>query len=163
MKNFNLVLLFLFCATSIGCGMNSLRPVDLPALSSCKITITQKGVPLSEATVMVISKSASAKYRTASGVTDNSGVADLRTYGFSGVPAGEFKVVVKKTVLEGAEEITDKSGAKQVSGGQDYNLVNKKYSNEETTDLKIEIKTGENVFSFDVGEPVHELGDSIKM
>jgi hypothetical protein len=112
---------------------------------------------------MVISKSTSAKYRTASGVTDNSGVADLRTYGFSGAPAGEFKVVVKKTILEGAKEITDKSGVKQVSGGQDYNLVNKKYSNEETTDLEIEIKTSENVFSFDVGEPVHELCDSIKM
>jgi hypothetical protein len=148
---------------SISCGKNSSRPVDLPALNSCKITITQNGVPLKEAAVIAVSQNPAVKYRTTTGTTDNNGVAELRTYGFSGSPVGEFNVIVKKIVLEGAEEITDDFGAKQTYGGKDYNLVNKKYNNEKTTDLKIEIKTGENIFSFDVGAPVHELDESTQM
>jgi hypothetical protein len=163
MKKNNFVLLLLFCVMPIGCGINSSRPVDLPALNSCKITITQNGTPLNEAAVIAIAQNTTAKYRTATGTTDANGVAELCTYGFSGAPVGEFNVIVKKAVLEGAEEITDAFGVKQISGGKDYNLVNKKYSNEKTTDLKIDIKTGENFFSFDVGEPVHELDESAQI
>jgi hypothetical protein len=148
---------------SIGCGMNSSRPVDLPALNSCKITITQNGVPLNEAAVIAVSQDSTAKYRTSTGATDNNGVAELRTYGFSGVPAGKYKVLVKKTVLEGAVEKTDEYGVKQVSDGKDYNLVNVKYQDENATDFEIEIKTGQNEFTFDVGEPVHVLFESIQM
>ncbi|MDR1478669.1 MAG: carboxypeptidase-like regulatory domain-containing protein [Planctomycetaceae bacterium] len=150
----------LFCVILIGCSRNVPRPSDLPALNPCKITITQGNNPLNEADVEVVANDPTTKYRTASGVTNNSGIANLLTYGFSGVPVGTYKVLVKKTVLEGASEQTDESGVKQVSGGKDYNLVNKKYQNENTTDLEIKIKNGQNEFSFDVGEPVHNLLES---
>jgi hypothetical protein len=143
--------------------MNSSRPVDLPALNSCKITITQNGVPLKESAVIAVSQDSTAKYRTSTGATDNIGVAELRTYSFLGAPTGKYKVLVKKTVLEGAIEQTDEFGVKQIIGGTDYNLVNVKYQDENTTDFEIEIKAGENEFTFDVGEPVHVPFESIKM
>jgi hypothetical protein len=154
MKYWKSILLLLFCVTLVGCGDSS-RPSDLPPLNPCKITITQNGVKLSKADVEVVSKDSSVKYRSSSGVTNNNGVTELLTYGFLGVPIGKYKVLIRKTVLEGAVEQTDKIGAKQVTGGIDYNLVNVKYQDENTTDLELEIKKGQNEFTFDVGEPVH--------
>ncbi|MDR1960343.1 MAG: carboxypeptidase-like regulatory domain-containing protein [Planctomycetaceae bacterium] len=154
------LILFLFCATLTGCNRNSPRPDDLPELSLCKITVTQNGVPLQDAEVAIFSKDTSAKYRNATGTTDTEGIAEMRTYGFSGVPVGTYKVTVKKTVLEGAKEYVDDYGATQVSGGKDYNFVNRRYLDEKTTDLEIEITAGKNEISVDVGKPVHELYQS---
>jgi hypothetical protein len=163
MKYWKSILLLLFCATLIGCGRNASRPDDLPKLYPCKITITQNGVALKDADVEIVLQDKTAKHRSASGVTNDNGVAELLTYGFLGAPAGKYKVLVKKTVLEGAVEKTDEFGVKHVSGGKDYNLVNVKYQDENATDFEIEIKTGQNEFSFDVGEPVHVPFESIQM
>jgi hypothetical protein len=150
----SILLLLLFCAALVGCG-NSSRPKDLPPLNPCKITITQNGTALNEADVEVIAQDSSVKYRNSSGTTNSNGIVELSTYSFKGVPVGKYKVLVRKMVLEGAVEQTDETGAKQVSGGKDYNLVNLKYQDEKTTDLEIEIQKGQNEFTFDVGDPVH--------
>jgi hypothetical protein len=64
--------------------------------------------------------------------------------------------------LEDAKESVDEFGAKQVTGGKDFNVVNSKYQDEKTTDLEIEIKTDGNEITVDVGKPVHELFKSIE-
>jgi hypothetical protein len=162
MKYYTFILI-LFFATFTGCGQRSQRPDDLPQLSPCKITVTQDGVPLQEANVVMFSKETSVKYRNATGMTDNNGIAEMRTYGFSGVPVGVYKIMVKKTILEGAKEYVDELGTPQVSGGKDYNLVNQKYQDEKTTDLEIEVTSGNNEISIDVGKPVHELYQSTRI
>ncbi|MDR2170477.1 MAG: hypothetical protein LBP59_10080 [Planctomycetaceae bacterium] len=82
----------LFFVTIIGCGSDSHRPNDLPKLYSCKITVTQDGVPLPDASVNIIAKDISTKYKNASGMTDSNGVAEMLTHGFVGAPAGSYKL-----------------------------------------------------------------------
>jgi hypothetical protein len=140
-----------------GCGSNSSRPTDLPPLESCKITVCQEGKPLEGAIVTLISKDTSAKYARSSGMTDVSGTAELKTYGYSGVPKGNYKIIVAKCVSEGGKEITDASGITSTHGGKDYSYVEKKYTDMLSTPLEIEIDSKENLQSVEIGKAVHDF------
>jgi hypothetical protein len=147
-----------------GCNRDYSRPSDLPKLVPCEITIKQEGVPLSGGNVTIFNIASGVKFRTAGGVTDNSGVAILKTYGFKGVPVGKYKVTASKTILDNKEvEVTvSKSGDKITKGLKTYQLVDSQYVYADNSDFEIEIvSSGKNIFSFDVGKPVRDLFDPL--
>jgi hypothetical protein len=151
MRYFVSVVVLVFVMFS-GCGGDKSRPVDLPKLFPCKITATQEGQPLVGGTVSLRSVDTSAKYGVSSGTTDDTGIATLRTQGFIGAPAGKYKVLVTKIVNEELDKRT-----KRLGEPEKYNLVEKKYSDVETTDVEFEIVSGKNEFSIEVGKPVREV------
>ena len=142
---------FLACA-SLGCKDKS-RPADLPDdMTPCEITITQEGTPLAGATVD-LQYTTNVKYNT-SGVTDDNGVAVMKTYGYAGAQQGTAKVRVDKLVTEGASEAEEYGEAGNL--GQDFHLVDAKYRSFDTTDLEITIGKENSKEKFDVGAAVHE-------
>ena len=122
MKKFCVVALCaLLAISSFGCKDKS-RPADLPDdMSPCEITITQDGTPLAGATVD-LQYTTNVKYNT-SGVTDENGVAIMKTYGYAGAQQGTAKVRVDKLVTEGASEAEEYGEAGNL--GQDFHLVDK--------------------------------------
>ena len=144
MKKFCVVALCaLLAISSFGCKDKS-RPADLPEdMSPCEITITQDGTPLAGATVD-LQYTTNVKYNT-SGVTDENGVAIMKTYGYAGAQQGTAKVRVE------AEEYGEAGNL-----GQDFHLVDKKYRSFDTTDLEITIGKENSKEKFDVGAAVHE-------
>ena len=136
-----------------GCGGDPSRPADLPKLYPVSITITQEGNPVEGATVTLVSKTPT-KYGTSAGSTDSSGIAGFRTYGFDGVPEGEYAVMVDKMVEEGAREITTSTGDTHMTRGKTYRYVEPKYLREAQTPLGISVTTQGAKETFDVGAPV---------
>ena len=139
----------------IGCGGDSSRPKDLPPLFPCVVTITQDGQPLGGATVSFDPvDTGNAKYQ-ASSITDDTGKAVATTYGFEGVPAGKYKVCVRKTLVEPGKQIRDGYGDLVDAPGTEYRTVDPKYSYADSTPHEIEIVgKGTPPASFDVGKPV---------
>ncbi|MDR2115761.1 MAG: carboxypeptidase-like regulatory domain-containing protein [Planctomycetaceae bacterium] len=148
---------YLLLISMSGCGSKSSRPTDLPPLEPCKITVFQEGKPLEGAIVTLISKDTSAKYARSSGATNTSGIAELKTYGYSGVPKGSYKITVTKSAMEGGKEITDASGVTSTRGGKDYSYVEKKYTDVLSTPLEIEIGNKENLQTVEIGKSVHDF------
>ena len=145
-------LIFLFP----GCGGDGGRPADMPPLFPVTITITQEGVPLEGATVTLHSSTPST-YGTATGTTDSSGTARMRTYGFNGAPAGEYVVTVDRVALEGAEEFVQNPGENpQLRGGTLYRFVNENFTKRGTTTLNMTVADNRRgtTETFDVGAAV---------
>ena len=95
-----------------------------------------------------------------SSVTNDSGTAILVTYGqFPGAPEGTYKVVLSKTVYEEIEAATDEYSSAAVDV---YSVIAAEYTEAETTPLTMTIKRGRNTQSFELGEPVRVLVDSIR-
>lgn len=82
-----------------GCNKGPAKPDDMPDLTACTVTVTYKGEPVSEASVLFAPKSG--KY-SAAGTTDASGKTVMKTDGkYDGVAAGEYQVsITKKEKLE---------------------------------------------------------------
>ena len=144
--------------TIAGCAKNDGRPKDLPPLFPCEITITQEGNPLPGATIAFESFGETKVTYLPSGITNESGKAVLSTYGFNGVPAGTYKVTVRKTVVEDVKQVTDAYGDLVDDGGVEYRTVDFKFSNANTTPHEIEVTTGKGTTqaTFDVGKPIKE-------
>jgi hypothetical protein len=159
MKKTIFAALLIFVTIIIGCGDNS-RPVDLPTLYQCTITITQDGNTLEKAIVRLESvDSTNAKY-LASAITDENGVALMKTYGYLGSPIGKYKVVVTKIVEEITEyKLSKSSGEKEPVKSKKFRLIETQFTSAETTSLEIEITGNEkNVTkTFDVGKTVKVL------
>jgi len=153
MRTFTIFTLSIALLFQAGCGGNDGRPDDLPDLYSVSITVTQSGSPLEDALVTVINKTP-ATYGTASGTTDASGVAKLRTYGFNGVPAGDYSVVIERRVIEGAQQRTTAEGDTFMAGGQAFQYVEAQYTQENTTPHSLTVTERGATDTFDVGEPV---------
>lgn len=147
--------LFLVLLFHSGCGGgDSGRPADMPKVYPVKITVTQDGAVVQDASVVLTAKSP-AKYNTASGLTDASGVAVLRTYGFDGVPEGQYAVTVSKQGVEGAKEAIDENGTAYQTGGKVYEYVDVQYSKTGTSPHNIAVTTKGTTKTFEVGAPVH--------
>jgi hypothetical protein len=140
-----------------GCGDKS-RPADLPKLYPTKIVSTQDGSPLVDTRVDIYCTDMSAKYRVAGGITDDSGLVDLKTYGYKGVPVGKYKVTALK-IIRG--ELPPGTKLSRFNQPDKYNLVDKKFSTEQLSDQEIEIVAGKNEFKIDFGAParyIYEVG-----
>ena len=147
---FTLAVALLFLS---GCGGDKSRPTDLPKLFPVSITITQGDAPLAGATVTLNAKTPS-KYGTSSGTTDASGIAKFKTYGYDGVPAGDYTVTVAKVGVEGAKEVVAYEGeAPQMVGGTSYQYVDAKFTKGDTG-LTITVTEKGGKATFDVGAAV---------
>lgn len=145
------------------------RPGDLPKLHQVSIVVTQEGKGLDDASVTL--HSTDSKW-SAIASTDSSGKAsDFYTNGlYPGVAVGRYKVCVSKSVQEkNTVEIPPppqdpgeyeswrlKYGDGNAVKGRTHDVVDKKYSDSDTTDLEIEVVSGKNEFSFDVGKAIKE-------
>ena len=137
-----------------GCGGgDSGRRADMPKVYPVKITIKQDGTALQDASVTLTAETPS-KYGS-SGITDASGVAVIRTYGFAGAPEGTYTITVSKQGVEGATEAKDAEGNTYQTGGKVYEYVDAKYRQADTSDLNMEVTTKGATAEFDVGAPVH--------
>ena len=146
-----------------GCGdkEDARRPKDMPKLYAVTITVTQEGKPLEGADVTLIAKTP-ATYGVSSGETNASGEVKPRTYGFVGVPAGEYLVTVNKAGLEGAQERTetneDGETFTNIVGGQNFSYVDDKYWRDRSnTPLGIVVTEKGARESFELGAPVRVL------
>jgi len=155
---FGLILLFF-----VSCSKNQ-KPADLPDLFPTTITITQAGQPVEGATVNLLPENSNKWF--AGGNTNSQGVCQVRTQGkYIGAPAGKYDVVVyKTTILESVTrkqpEPTDPVAAKayydQIAKEEkSFDSIDQKYKKPTTTDLKIDITSGKNEQTFDVGKPVN--------
>jgi hypothetical protein len=148
-----IILCSLFIVLS-GCGNNNSRPKDLPPLYPCNLTITQDGQPLAEATVRFVSVD-DGKWNPGA-FTDAAGHVEMKTYGFNGVPAGKYKILIEKEVKEDVvEEKNAVTGATEEKSYTLYRTVEPIYSDVKTTPHEIEV-TGKNkaTATFDVGKAV---------
>ncbi len=138
--------LFLFV---LGCGGQRL-PSDMPKLYPVKLTITQKGTPCAGASVFLANEDSNFKWAV-TGVTDQTGVAELKTNGsYTGAPAGKYNISVRKD--EYVREGESKPGSPAPITAQ-FQMVEEKYTVPSTSGLSIEIK-GKTNETFDVGEAV---------
>ncbi|MDR0521444.1 MAG: hypothetical protein LBH00_06285 [Planctomycetaceae bacterium] len=159
MKALTTITLLIVTITIIsGCGDAS-RPKDLPKLYPCTVTITQEGKPLADAMIeFVPADAANAKFRAVS-MTGKDGSVKMATYGFTGAPAGKYKVVVTKTMNDDivyAAEVNPSSGEKDIVSYNTYRMVDEQYSSAETTPFEIEITGKERSVTktFDAGKAV---------
>jgi hypothetical protein len=139
------------CFFVIGCQRGGNRPDDLPKLHPCTITVTQNNIPLEGASVTLQTNDNSGKYNTCSGVTNSLGIAQINTYGFSGVPKGNYKITVSKIIVEGGISKTDEFGGGSIEGGKAIQTVDAIYTESNTTPCEIKITESSNSLTLDVG------------
>ena len=141
-----------------GCSNDTSRPADLPPLFPAEITITQEGTPLAGATVALEASGGTGSNYHPAGITDESGKAVVSTYGFNGAPAGTYKIIVRKTVVEDVKQVIDAYGDLVDDAGVEYRTVERRYSSAETTPHEIEITTSRDTtrVTFDVGRAIKE-------
>ena len=146
----------------VGCGGEK-KPDGMPALQKTTLAFVQDGSPLTDATITLVPLESENIRWPAGGTTDSQGVLQVKTMAkYDGVPAGKFKITVSKTETEGTftpVESSDEGGARRPAATgnvKTYYLVDKKYRSADTTDLDLEIKSGTNAETFDVGKPVRE-------
>ena len=156
-------LLVSFLVTS-GCGGQQ-RPADLPKLYPCTITVSQDGKPLGDALVKLISTDPNFKWAVFAQI-NASGTGKVYTQGlYAGAPEGEYKVVISKE--EETAETTGPAVTKVGEFGETttvaptmlvvHSLVEKSYTDAETTPLGITISRKGNDKQFGCGKPVKEL------
>ena len=139
----------LFILLFSGCGEP--RPDGMPKLYPVTLTLEQEGKPLAEATVILVPQFPCTW--TVGGITDTSGRVQLKTHGkHDGAPAGNFKICVRKTIIEGESlSLLDRPTAPR----QYYEGVEPEYGNAETTPLEINIEPKRQTFPpFDAGKAI---------
>lgn len=124
--------------------MKEIRSVVGTDLYPCDIKITQEGTPLAGATVTL--QYLTKEMYSTSGVTDEEGVAVMKTFGYDGARQGTAKVCVDKLVKEGSSEAEESC----------FHLVDKKYRSFDASMLEITISKGSNTFWIEVEAPVHD-------
>lgn len=158
-KSVALFSLALVAVVAVGCGKSN-KPSDMGELGGCKVKVVQDGAPLEGATVEFKAVDPANQKYTPSGITDDKGEAIIRTYGFEGVPAGEYKVLVSKYVIEDGTTTQDESGADVVERGAEYHVVEAEYRDVNTTPLSIVVTDPmKEVPTFDVGSAVTQEMD----
>ena len=153
------ILILCFVAL-VGCAKSNV-PDGLPKLVPVTLTLMQEGAPLSEA---VVSLEGDTPF-SVGGVTDAKGSVILYTSGkYKGAPPGKFKVRVMKTESDPTPS-APKPGdpefraymedARNRSAAKTYTLVEKQYTQIDTTPLELDI-TGPLTQTLDVGKAVKE-------
>jgi hypothetical protein len=166
-KNFYLsfFLCGVICSLICGCGGSIPVPDDMPAPQQTMIKVTSEGQPLSDASVTLMPVDVSNRWY-AGAVTDSAGNAVIYTQSkYRGAVPGKYKITIVKRettpsaiVFPDAEK--DPNGyanavdatAKEVRDS--FDLIDPKWSSVNTTTEEIEIVTGKNNKTIEVGKPV---------
>ncbi|MDR2441381.1 MAG: hypothetical protein LBE12_18625 [Planctomycetaceae bacterium] len=147
MKNILPIVSLIFFVAMVGCGTK--LPDGMPKLYPVTITVTQDGLPLENANVVL----SGTDQWVSIGTTNTQGIASLYTQGnYPGVPEGIFKVSVTKIGEEGEKPPPKPFSAEseriykeyQKSGKKykQFNVTPEQYRKAETTPLQIEIRKG---------------------
>jgi hypothetical protein len=155
-------LFLLICLVFSGCQKSN-RPADLPKLYPCRITVTQEMSPLEGASITLQAVNSSGKYQVSSGRTDFAGIATIYTYGVAGVPLGDYKITISKVSTEGGTQKIDSFGNGEIVGTKNYQLVDNKFTENDTTPAKITITEKSNDIIIDVGKAVHQTIPSMPL
>ena len=150
-----------------GCSAQK-TPDGMPALYPCTILLTMDGRPLDEASVTLHPMEQSGY--SAGGTTNASGAVEIMTGGqYRGVPVGQYKVTVTKTVLvfdpgfepenikitPSGDEVQDRKARFLIA--QDHSkhvpLVAPNYFKNDETPLEIEVASRKNRFEFKIEPP----------
>ena len=151
-----------------GCGQK--LPDGMPKLFSTKVVVKYAdGTGVPGATVLLIPNDSSVKDWSSGGTTGEDGSIDLFTRGqYKGVPAGSYKVTVKKLATENTEPVEAELDAESYKKAlQQYNnpsgpdpmvnyaLIDPTFANPESTtlELTVEAKNG-NVLDVNVGDKI---------
>ncbi|MDO5553535.1 MAG: hypothetical protein Q4G68_07215 [Planctomycetia bacterium] len=167
MKKTTLILLFVACVLLCFSGCDERKPGDMPKLTPVTLIFTQKGEPLVEAEVSLQMVEKTTSFG-AGGVTNASGAVDLLTHGrYSGVPEGEYVVLVSKfeEIKEGpwdqvptdpAQEraFLAKNAGKLKRGF--FQMVDSKYMDPKTSDLRLSVGRSRVKQTFELGAPARE-------
>ncbi|MDR2754742.1 MAG: Ig-like domain-containing protein [Planctomycetaceae bacterium] len=159
-----LIVILLFFSFSVsflsGCGSKRVQPDGMPTLYHCSIQITQNGQPLTDAIVSLHSTSENFPW-TINGRTNENGQAEIFTHGyFKGAPAGDFKVTVDKLetvvpplpdVMPTSESELAKLYDKREKETKEYQLVDIKFTQAESTPFSINVNKKMGVISLDIG------------
>lgn len=146
----------LVAVVALGC-VKSNKPSDMGDLGGCLVKVTQDGAPLEGADVIFHAQDEANKKYTPSGRTNEKGEAKIKTYGFEGVPAGEYKVTVTKLHIEEGEVVVAEDGSETVEGGSEYQVVDAEFRDVNTTPLSVTITDPmTEVPVFDVGAAVED-------
>ncbi|MDR1480944.1 MAG: hypothetical protein LBJ00_18625 [Planctomycetaceae bacterium] len=138
--------IILLCALLIfvGCGRQNM-PDGMLALHPCQIIVTRDGQPFAMAEVKLYPVESQKKDWSTTGLTETNGVIDLRTNAnYSGVPAGKYKIIVVKEDIENVDN----------NFYYRVNTVDPKFGTMELTPLEIEIKSGKNKQTVEVGPEI---------
>ena len=137
------------CVASSGCGQK--LPEGIPDLVPVTLVLTQEGAPLDEATVSCIPVDSAKSRWSCGGTTDAKGELPLSTLGqYKGVPAGEYKVVVMKMLIENPPQTRDDPP------GQRYRLVPEEYESADATPLTFTASKGQKRVELDLGPAIKE-------
>lgn len=157
MSKLLLILLSVAGMFFLGCGRSN-KPPGLPKLYQCTLTFTQEGAPLANATVLLVNQEKDEW--TVAGNTNESGVAKLVTHGkFSGAPAGQYKIVLRKDFIEGESSSDEYTSVKE---RKIYSLIELNYIKPDTTPLTVTLEKKSNNQKFDVGKSARILVDTIR-
>lgn len=144
-------------------GCSSKLPDDMPALQPVKLTFKQGDRPLSNAEIMLFSLSSEDRRWGAGGIANEKGEVEPVTLGkYPGVSAGNYKIVVRKIDRDPSTFVGENTPEREVefeaaeAKRKVYSLVPKEYTDFSTTPLEVEIVSGKNSKTFDLGEPVRE-------
>ena len=140
------ILLLMTILPLLGCArQDPTRPVDLPPLVPCTVTILSDGQPLADAQVSFHSDDPAFKWSPGN-FTDSSGTAQMVTYGrFFGVVEGEYTVTVSKVERESFDP---ENPPRQV---RVYTYTDAKFTDPATTPLRIKVEGRRVTETFDVG------------
>ena len=144
----------------------SYRPPGMPVLYPCKITVTQEGVPLADASVMLINISSTdvGNAWAPMGKTNSNGVAVMQTNAqYSGAAAGKYRIIVDKSEFDPSKvgphppidspEFAAWERKRDSEVLAEYYLVEAVYSSPQTPH-EIDVSKGSNEMTIDVGKAV---------
>ena len=148
---------------TLGCRTEKL-PDGMPPLVKFSVTVTQEGIPLPGAVVQFQNERLA---YIIDGITDERGVADLKTEGkYHGIPAGQYKITVVKLIATPSrygeiapmtQKERDRWTAQRLSEYRPtHSLVHHRCSRFETTDLSVCVQDAESA-SLEVGAPVDDI------
>ncbi|MDO5554579.1 MAG: hypothetical protein Q4G68_12550 [Planctomycetia bacterium] len=135
MRTMILSLLSVSILWASGCDRGPQPPADMPKLTPCSVTVVTDDGPLADALIALYPASGEPGYDwLIQGQTDETGKAIIRTQDrFVGCPAGDFRVMVTKTVSETSDATSAKLKVKC------YSLVDTKFSDRATTPLTLTV------------------------
>ncbi len=155
--NFNKSIFYFSFILVLGC--KSEYPDGMPKLYPVTISLTIQGAPVSEAYVRL--KPLDTGNIWSSGLqTDQQGEATIKTHGkFPGAPAGKYKLLVSKTLVEGERppgelELAENPNLPKPPPQKFFHEIPLLYDDPKQTPFELEVKPGNNCFTFDVPERV---------
>lgn len=151
-----------------GCSGDK-RPDGFPKIYSTTITVLDDNGPVSDVQISLFANEGDCPWPVG-GVTNAAGEAQLFTYGkFKGAPKGTFTVVLSKSEVEDADQMSkgndDGSSSKakpRKTSFRVFSLVDPQFSLKESSPFKIKIEgRGQNEI-LKIGKPVRKQIDTIR-